>query len=246
MKALYTILFVLVFILFTGCKDNPVEVQEDETLIATLTISDDHIHTLSEITYTVTVTNNHGEAVTNLETIEVQRKAHDATEWRGTELTLVNNAYVGTYTFNSSGEYEMRVAGMRQGSTVMEVMYTMEGHLEVNRTHEVIGTYRIEYESFPGHIHEGDTAAVKFWVMESEKNANDVRPPIEGLATHIHCNNADNTLEHHDIVTEEAAGVYTVEHIFNGAGEASIGMHFTAPDNTEIEAEFHVHVAHGH
>lgn len=247
MKLPYMILFMLVFIIFTGCKDNSVEVhEEDEVLTAALTLSDDHVHTLSEITYTVTVTNQHGEVVTNLESIEVQRKAHGATEWRGTELTLSNNAYVGTYTFASSGEYELRVAGMRQGGTEMEVMYMMEEHLEVNRTHEVSGNYRIEFESFPGHVHEGDTAAVKFWVLESERNQDGIRPAVEGLSIHIHCTNADATSEHHDVVPEESAGVYTVDHAFTEAGEAAVGMHFTAPDNTVIEAEFHLHVAHGH
>lgn len=246
MKPLLTNLLIMVFILFTGCKDNPVEVHEDETLVATLTISDDHIHTLSEITYTVEVRDHHGDLVTDLETVEVQRKAHEATEWRGTALTLQNNAYVGTYTFVSSGEYEIRVAGIPHGKTEMEVMYEMPEHLEVNRTHEVVATYRIEYENFPGHIHEGDTASVKFWVMESERNIDGIRPPVSGLAMHVHCDNADGTNEHHDTAIEESPGVYTIDHIFTGTGQATLGMHFTAPNTTEIAADFHVHVAHGH
>jgi len=247
MKAHFTFMFALLFILFTGCKDSPVEVHEDEgPLTAELTLSTDHIHTLSEITFTVKVTDHHGDVVTDLETIEVQRKAHGATEWRGTELTLSGSNYTGNYTFNSSGEYDIRVAGMRHGGTEMEVMYEMAEHLEVVRAHETVGNYRIEFENFPGHLHEGETATVKFWVFEAEKDASGNRPAVTGLNVDIHCGNPDGTEEEHVGVTEESNGVYIADHTFIGAGEAHMGMHFTAPDNSNIEADFHLHVAHGH
>lgn len=249
MKTFLSYMLMLIVVLFTGCKDNPVEIHEDdgnEPFTAELTISDDHIHTLSEITYTVKITDHHGETVTNMEAVEVQRKGHDDTEWRGTELTLAGEVYTGTYTFNSSGEYDLRVAGIRHGGTEMEVMHEMEDHMEVARAHVETGNYRIEYENFPGHIHDGETATVKFWIYEAEKDASGVRPPITGLGIHIHCNNPDGSNEHHDTVTEESAGIYMAEHTFLGGGEAQMGMHFTAPDNNEVEAEFHLHIAHGH
>lgn len=249
MKTILTYIFMMVVVLFTGCKDNPVEVhvdEGDESLTAELTISDDHIHTLSEITYTVKITDHHGETITNMETVEVQRKGHDDTEWRGTELTLSAGVYTGSYTFNSSGEYDLRVAGIRHGGTEMEVMHEMEGHMEVARAHVNSGDYRIEYESFPGHIHDGETATVKFWIYEAEKDASGARPAVTGLAPHIHCTNPDGSNEHHDVITEESAGIYTVDHTFVGGGEAHMGTHFMAPDNTAVEAEFHLHVSHGH
>lgn len=249
MKAILTYLFIPILILFTGCSDNPVEVHEDEgPLTAELTISDDHVHTLSEITYTVQVTDHHGDIVTDLESVEVQRKGHDDTEWRGTELTLSGNVYTGIYTFNSSGEYDLRVAGIRNEGTEMEVMYEMPEHMQVGRAHQEVGNYRIEYENFPGHVHEGETATVKFWVYESEKDASGNRPAVTGLDLHIHCGNPDGTDEHHDssMVTEESEGVYAADHTFDGGGEAHMATHFTAPENSEIEADFHLHIAHGH
>lgn len=249
MKSIMSYITILVLILFTGCSDNPVEVHEDEEpLTAELTISEDHIHTLSEITYTVRVTDHHGDVVTDLETVEVQRKGHGETEWRGTELTLSGEVYTGTYTFNSSGEYDLRVAGVRSGGTEMEVMYEMQEHMEVGRAHAEVGNYRIEYENFPGHVHDGEQATVKFWVSESERDASGERPPVTGLDLHIHCENPDGTNEHHDetLVTEESEGVYVADHTFAGGGEAHMATHFTAPDNTEIEADFHLHISHGH
>lgn len=248
MKTILSLLFIAGFILFTGCKDNAVKVQEDDTLTAELTISTDHIHTLSEITYTVKVTDSNGNIVTNLETVQVERKGHGSDTWRGTDLTLSGNTYTGTYTFSSSGEYDIRVSGIASGESNPRIMYEMEEHLNVARAHENVGDYRIEYENFPGHVHNGDEVTVKFWVSEAEKDASGNRPPVTGLDLHIHCTNPDNTTEHHDMtaVTEESSGVYITDHIFIGHGEAMMGMHFTAPDNTEIKAEFHMHVAAGH
>ncbi len=220
---------------------------DDGPLTAELNISTGHIHTLSEITYTVLVKNQHGVIVTDMETVEVQRKAHGETDWSGTELTLSGEIYTGTYTFNSSGEYDVRVAGIRHGGSEMEVMHEMDDHMHVGRTHEVVGNYRIEYEHFPGHVHEGENATVKFWVYDNEEDADGNRPPATGLLdVHIHCSNPDGTTEHHTEVTVESEGVYVDEHTFSGAGKARMGIHFTAPDNSEIEAEFHLHVAHGH
>lgn len=237
---------LLLLILFTGCKDNPVDVQEDTTLTAELTLSSDHVHTLSEITYTVTITNSNGEAVTDMETVEVQRKGHGDEEWSSTELTQSGSQYTADYTFNSSGEYDLRVTGVRQEGQQMEVLYEMEDHFEVGRAHEEVGDYRIEYENFPGHMHEGETGTIKFWVYEKEENDSGNRPPVSGLSAHIHCNNPDGTDEHHSAVAEEETGIYVTDHTFTSSGEAHMGFHFDAPDNTKIEADFHIQVSGGH
>ncbi len=249
MKTFSKYLMALVILLFMGCKDSPVEVHEDDgPLTATLTLSSDHAHTLSEITYTVQITDHHGDIVTDMEAVEVQRKGHGATEWRGTELTLNGNVYTGAYTFNSSGDYDIRVAGIRHAGTEMEVMHEMAEHMHVGRAHLESGAYRIEYENFPGHVHDGETATVKFFIFEAEKDAQGNRPPVTGLTDlHIHCTNPDGTAEHHDTtITEESPGVYVQDHTFMGGGEAIMGTHFTAPDQTQAEGQFHMHVAHGH
>lgn len=241
---------VILGVTMTGCKDNGTNATDDheEKLTATLTLSDDHVHTLSEITYTVEVTDDHGNVVTDLEIVEVQRKGHGADDWRGTELELSGNVFTGSYTFMSSGEYDLRVAGMTHDSEEMEVLYEMDDHFNVGRAHVVEGNYRIEYEHFPGHMHEGDQAEVKFWVFESEEDASGERPPVSNLEElHIHGDNPDGSTEHHDeTVHEEEDGIYVTDHTFMGGGEAHMGMHFTDSLGTEIEAEFSFEVSHGH
>lgn len=245
MRSQFIYLIVLALFLFIGCKDSPVEVHQDENLTAELTISPDHVHTLDEITYTVTVTNDHGDVVTDLEGVEVQRKGHGDTEWSGTELSLSGTSFTSTYTFKSSGDYDIRVVGTHTGTTEQLVLYQMDEHMHVGRAHIETGDYRIEYESFPGHIHEGDAATIKFWIYEKEQDATGERPLVGDLSPHIHCANPDGTKEHHDSVTQEATGIYVADHTFNSAGEAHMGIHFTA-GNTNIEAEFHPEVSHGH
>ncbi len=72
-----------------ACSDNPVAVEEhDETLTAELTLSADHVHTLSEISFTVVVRDHHGEAVTDLEAVTVDRLAEGGDTWRSTDLAL--------------------------------------------------------------------------------------------------------------------------------------------------------------
>lgn len=245
MKTLLTItLIFLAFFLITGCEDDPVEVHDD--LHVELTVSPDHVHTLSEITYTATITDHSGAPVTNLAAVEVQRKAHDSDTWRGTELTLDGIVYKGDYTFSSSGDYDIRVAVTRAGETTMEVVYEMTDHFHVGRAHVEVGNYRVEYENFPGHVHEGDLVTVKFWVMEAEKDASGNRPPVNGLSPEIVCTNSDGSFEAHTDVSEPENGVYQVEHTFIVAGEAHEEIEFTAPDNTSVSADFHFHVAHKH
>lgn len=247
-----SIFYLLILgIIMTGCIDNVTDASDDHDddgpLTANLTLSDDHVHTLSEITYIVKVSDDHGNVVTDLETVEVQRKAHGADDWRSTELELSGDVYTGSYTFMSSGEYDLRVTGMRHGSEEMEVMHEMADHFNVGRAHVEEGDYRIEYEHFPGHMHEGDQAEVKFWIFEKEKDESGERPPVSGLdELHIHCTNPNETEEHHTSVMEEEAGEYVADHTFMGGGKAHMGIHFTDSEGTVIEAEFNFEVSHRH
>lgn len=226
-----------------ACSDNPVLVQPGDVSVE-LELSSDHIHTLSEITYTVTVRDHTGAYVTDFESLAVERKAHGSDTWRATELALTGTSYTGAYTFNSSGEYDLRVSGQRHGESEMAVLHEMAEHLEVVRAHAVVNEqYRVEVESFPGHLHEGDLASVKFWVLEPERNADGIRPPISGLTNlRIHCVD-----EMHADITEESPGVYVVEHTFAEVGDAHLGLHFMHGDGSMMgEAEFTTHVVHGH
>lgn len=225
-----------------ACADNPMVVEE---LSVQLELSSGHVHTLSELGFTVTVTNQYGTPITDFETIQVERRAHGSDTWRGTELTLAGTSYTGTYMFNSSGEYDLRVSGQRHGQAAMSVLHEMGEHMEVARAHAVVNEqYRIEVETFPGHLHEGDEAEVRFWVLDPDRNAEGIRPPITGLTNlRLHC--VDEM--HSTGITEVEAGVYMVTHTFAEAGEAHLGLHLMNPDGSPMgEAEFTTHVAHGH
>ncbi len=210
-----------------------------------LQLSSSHVHILSELTYTVTVTDHHGEPVTDFDTLRVERRAAGSDTWRGTDLELQGTSYLGTYTFASSGDYEIRVTGRRAHDTSMVEMHSMSEMLSAARAHAEAGGYRIEFESFPGHLHQHNSATMKFWVMETEQNAEGVRPAIAGLAPEIHCLEADGTTEHH-AAAELAAGVYETDHTFASVGEFVGALHFEGVDGLEAEAEFTMHVVPGH
>jgi hypothetical protein len=225
-----------------ACSDNPVAVEEhDETLTADLTLSDDHVHTLSEISFTVVVRDHHGEAVTDLEAVTVDRLAEGGDTWRSTDLALTGSTWSAPYTFASSGEYQLRVSVMRHGATEAEVVHTMAEHLHVGRAHAEIAGYRVEFETFPGHIHEGDVAEMRFWVMEADANAEGVRPPIGGLSAHIECLESSGANEEH-VAAEVELGVYAASHTYVEAGDFTATLHLSSGE----EVPFITHVAHGH
>lgn len=227
-----------------ACSDNPVLVQPGDVTVE-LELSSDHVHTLSEITYTVTVRDHTGAYLTDFDSLTVERKAHGSDTWRATELALTGTSYTGTYTFASSGEYDLRVSGQRHGESEMAVLHEMAEHMEVGRAHEVLNEqYRVEVETFPGHLHEGDEAEVKFWVLEPDPNAEGIRPPISGLTNlQIHCVDEMHTAD----ITEESPGVYVVQHTFAEVGETHLGLHVMHGDGSMMgEAEFTTHVVHGH
>lgn len=257
MTARHLLSVLLVPLALAACAENPVAVDQtpaddDEHGHATselnveLSVTPDHIHILqSEATFTVKVTDHDGNAVTDFDSLRVERKAHDSDTWRAIELAVDGDVFTGTYTFASSGEYEVRVAGMRHGDAAMTVMHQMAEHLHAARAHGELAENRVEFESFPGHIHQGETGAMRFWVMEAEKNADGVRSPITGLTDlKIHCIESDGSEELH-AVNEIEPGVYEAEHAFDEAGEFHAGIHMTHENETH-EAAFELHIAHGH
>ncbi len=244
-------LFVLLVagLLLAACSDNPVATEEHvdsiEDLDVELTLSEDHVHTLSEITFTGQVTDHHGQMMTEMEKMQVEYRAKGADEWRSVELSPSGDHYEAAYTFMSSGEYEVRVTGMMHGGDHMEEMYAMNEYLQVGRAHVESGDYRVEFENFPGHVHDGEQATVKFWVMEAEKDASGERPVVKNLNAEIHCEDPSGATESHE-ASEAEDGVYHAEHTFEGAGEAHMAIHFPGSSGEEVEADFHVPVAHGH
>ena len=230
-------------LLLLACDDNPTG---PRGLTVDLTLSPDHVHILqSVVTFTVEVRDARGRLVSDFDALQVERRQSGSDTWRGVELTLQSGVYKGTYTFASSGEYELRVTGARPGETEARVLYTVPEMLHVARAHAEAGGLRVEFEAFPGHIHEGNSAALRFWVMEVDRNSEGVRPPITGLTGEIHCVESGG-VEDLMALTEIEAGVYEAEHLFANAGEAHVGLHFTAPDNSAAEAAYEVDIAHAH
>lgn len=234
--------------LLAACEGNPAGPAEehDEELTVELEIAPGHVHILqTEVQFTVRVTDRHGEPVTDFEAIQVERLAAGSDTWRAIELARAGTAFVGTYTFNSSGEYRLRVMGQRPGEGTMRLLHEAHDPLHVARAHAEAGGYRIEFETFPGHLHEGDDAALRFWIMEPEKDESGNRPPIAGVVGEVHVVESDGSEVEHELL-EVGDGVYECEHTFQVAEEAHVEMHFTGADGGPAEAEFHLHVAHAH
>lgn len=232
-----------------ACESNPTHPEaghESGTLSVELSYSPDHVHLLqSEVTFRVAVTDDHGDPVTDFETIQVERRAEGSDTWRAVELQPAGDAYEGTYLFASSGEYHLRVSGQRHGQSEMSVLHEMHETMHVARAHAEAGPYRIEFESFPGHVHEGEEVTLTYWIMEPERNDQGERPPVGGLhvEAHVATGGAQGTMvEAH----EHDAGVYEAHYPFDEAGTYHVGLHLEDPQGNPIEADFEVHVVHGH
>ena len=230
-----------------ACSSNPtqpVHDDEGEAPEVTLTVSSEHVHTLTEMTFTVAIRDHHGTAMMDYEAVVLEYRLEGATEWRGTPMTASGDVFELPFTFFTSGEYELRVSGQPHGGA-MGVMYDRHDHLEVGRAHVEVADMRVEFETFPGHLHEGDEAAIRFWVLEKNADANGVRHPITGLTPDIHCEEEAGFSEEH-AAHEEAPGVYEAHHTFTEAGDFHAAIHLTDSGGTPFEVEFHTHVAHGH
>lgn len=226
----------LAVFLFAACDSSPTGVATDD-LDVNLTFSTDHIHTLSEVSIQAEVTGPDGSAFTNFDVLQVEIRGHEETDWRSIELTRSGDHFSADYTFMSSGDHDLRVRGQIAGRSTLRVLHERSGHLEVGRAHVEKNGYRVEFENFPGHAHEGEEVTVKFWVL-SDGN------PVEGLDAEIHCTDPAGAEENHGPHQHEG-GVYEAHHTLEGAGEAHFAIHF--PGNSgEIEADFHVPIAHGH
>lgn len=264
MRHVHALLAVAFVVLTTAaCEDNPVlgptGGSGPGSLFAELTLSEGHVHTLSELGYTVEITDEHGAAFTDLERVAVERRlvveeeeeghGHaiapaDEEPWRGTDLELQGTSWVGTYTFTTSGEYEMRVVAQRHGEDEAAVVYEMPDHMGVGRAHVEAGGYRVEFESFPGHLHAGGEAQMMFWILEQERNEDGIRPPVEGIEADIHCNESGGFAEEHHAHGEH--GTYSAMHSFQEPGDFLAEIHFTGADGHAASAEFLTHVAAPH
>lgn len=207
--------------------------------------SPDHVHTLGDgVTFTVAVTDHDGHPVTDFEAVALERRLEGEDAWQEIELEPAGDVYRGTYLFATTGEYHLRVMAQQHGAEEMEALHEVHDPVHVGRAHEEVGSWRVEFESFPGHVHEGEEAAVRFWV--TEEDADGESRPVEGLAPEIHVRTEETGEEVLLEAEEHDPGVYEAHHHFEEAGDHHVGLHFTGPDDAPDEAGFQVPVAHGH
>ncbi len=229
----------------SACTANPVFPDHDEELVAEVTFSAEHLATLTEFTITVHVEDDHGEHVTAMAEVRAEFRFHDTETWRAETLTLEGEEFTGTHMFMSSGEYDFRVIGIQLGQVEEFVLYEAAEHMEVERIHVEVGDFIVEFETFPGHVHEGGEAAARFWIMEAEADPDGHHHMMAGLHAEIHVTDANGAAMEHE-AHEEEAGIYEAHHTFLEAGEARFEIHFEGMDGAEHHAEFHVPVSHEH
>jgi hypothetical protein len=216
-----------------------------DELTTALAIAPDHFHIYeTEGTFSVAVTDPDGEPVTDFEVMRLERRVVGTLSWSALELVLDGDLYVGKYTFEASGNYELRVSGMRSADEGLLVLYEADTPLSVVRAHADLGGRRLELENIPGHIHAGDQSQVTFWIMDPQRNGQGIRPPITGLATTI-------WVEVNGVRTNYATldwdpGVYAATHRFTAVGSAFVGIRFLGSDGQEHEwsMEIEVHPPH--
>lgn len=231
--------------LASACTANPVFPDHDETLGAEVTFSSEHLATLTEFSVTVHVEDEHGEHVTAMAEVRAEFRYHDTETWRAETLTLDGEEFTGTHMFMTSGEYDFRVIGIQLGEVEELVLYEAVEHMEVERIHIEVGDLMVEFETFPGHVHEGGEAAARFWIMEADADADGHHHMMEGLSAEIHVTDANGAAMEHE-AHEEEPGTYEAHHTFLEAGEAHFEIHFTVAGGAEQHAEFRVPVAHEH
>lgn len=245
MRIHYSLALALLCPIASACTGNPLFPVHDEELTAEVVFSLSELATLSQFTVTVHVEDHAGDHVTAMAEVQGEFQLHGDTGWNVMPLSLQGEEFVGTYTFLSSGEYAFRVIGVESEGSPEVILYEAVDHLEVERAHVEVGTYRVEIESFPGEIHEGAEAAVKFWIMDADGHQADHVHMMAGLVAEIHCTYADGTSEQH-VPHEEEPGVYEAHHTFLEAGEAHVEIHFQIPGGGELEAGFQLPVEHQH
>lgn len=245
----YPIAVTLLAALTLGaCESNPPLAPVDYhagDLDVVVTRDADHVHTLGAgVTFTVAITDHDGRPVTDFEAVAVERRLAADENWRAIELELAGDVYRGTYVFTTSGEHHLRVMAQEHGAREMRMLHEMHDPLQVGRAHGEMGSWRVEFENFPGHVHEGEEGAFRFWVTE-EHGDGDVHA-VEGMTAQIHVREKATGDEVLLDAEEHEAGVYEAHHLLAEAGEYHVGLHMSDAGGKPGEVGFDISVAHGH
>jgi len=214
-------------------------------LTAQLAVSPHHFHIWETTgTFTVTVVDPAGGAVTDFEVIRVEHRMVGTSVWRTFSLTQDGAFYVGTYVFESPGDYQLRVTGIRPMDQEMTILYEAPTPLEVVRAHANRGDFRIDFEAVPGHIHAGESATLNFWFAPAGVDHH-VSPALAtGLAPTILIDTGGS--EGVYTAEESESGRYTATHVFAATSDSlPVTVRFTS-QGTEYEytVNIKIHAAH--
>jgi hypothetical protein len=233
----------VVLLMASGCEANPIlEPDPHGEFDVDLTFPDAHLATLTAVEVEVGITDHDGIAVTDFELVALEHRPAGSTEWTAEALTLHEGHYATEVVFHSSGAHQMRVVAQSHGSDHGDVIH--EGtDVAVERVHMEVAGYRVEFETYPGRIHEGEQAEVKFWLSEAADGHQ-----MGGMMAEIH-------VEHHATASsmnyhadEHDMGVYEAMHTFAEHGETEVAIEFDdGHGHGELHhAAFHLTVGEAH
>lgn len=233
--------------LVVGCDSNPVLAPDEhaDELSAEVVFSVTEFAILQEFEIEVTIRNDRGDVVTDLESVQFEFQHHDAIDWDVLPLELHDDHFSARHILLTSGEYDFRVMGVPHGESEAHILHQAAEHLVFERAHfEAHGT-RVEFEAFPGDIHEGDEVELRFWVFEDDHSGGGHgHVAMHGLSLEIHCFEGGVQVEEHP-AEEHEPGIYEAHHTFSEAGDASVEVHFQA-GMEEIHGQFGFPVGHAH
>lgn len=207
------------------------------TLSAHVETTPAEFKTLEAISFAVEIEDEMGNHTTDMEDVRLEVREVGG-EWREITLTTMTDHFMGTRTFSSSGDYELRVLGMKHMGHMMEEMHTMSFHVE--RAHTDAGPFHIEYESVPGHIHAGAEAMLMFWVAMDDSGDS-----ATGLTAQILVEESDGHVTTFE-ADEVEPGVYHAMMDFVDGGEAHAEIVLLDENGQEVAADFHFSVANAH
>jgi len=223
-----------------GCGgDNPTGTHVPDSGV-TVAVSTDpgEARTLSPVTFHASVTQEPGGMMMmGLQMMQMEVRLEGTDPWEPVDMSWDGDEddYDGTCVFTSSGDYEVRAMGMMHGSHHMDEMYHMNGPFHVDRAHLEAGGYRVEFESFPGHLHTGAASMLRFWVLEPGSGGS--WSPVAGLAPTIRVTESGRSPM--DLAaTESEDGMYQASHTFAMAGMAKAALLFRGADGADAAAEF--------
>ncbi len=220
-----------------GCGGLPNAGHVEESLTAHIETLPSELKTLDEVTFIVEVEDEDNMHTTDLADVRLEIRTPGG-EWGEIDLMEMDDHFMGTREFGSSGDYELRVMGMAHSGHAMEQMHASTVHVE--RAHMDAGPFHIQYESEPGHLDAGEEAMLMFWVAMDDSG-----DPATGLVAQIVVEESDGHMTILD-AEEGEPGVYHTMMSFFDAGESHVEIVLTGPDGQDVVAEFHFDVSDAH